>query len=62
MGDAPKESKKPVTVLLVVREDAHIDESWTVHGFVSKTQSLRVGERIAKSLLAAHPYLTKMGE
>lgn len=62
MGDAPKESKRPVTVCLVVRTGAHVDEAWTVHGFVSKTQSLRVGERDAKSLLAAHPYLTKMGD
>ncbi len=60
MGDALKESKPKAC--LVVRADAHIDEAWTSHGFVSKSDSLSVSASDAKLLLAAHPYLTKMGD
>ena len=57
MGDAAA-NPQPVTVCLIVRANAHIDEAYTSHGFVSKTTPLRVPKNDARILLAAHSYLT----
>lgn len=61
MGDAAEQPKKPappVMVELLVCANAHVDEAYTSHGFVSKTAPLCVPKNDARLLLAAHPYLT----
>lgn len=63
MGDAAAKPVKPEPpTSLIVSKSAHVDEAWTVKGFVSKHVPLKVSAADARRLLAAHPYLTTLGD
>lgn len=55
-------SSKKKSASLRIRHDAHIDEAYTEHGYVSKLVHIVVSDADAALMLADHNYLEQVTE